>query len=133
MKGYVGIDLILTDHDVVALEINPRLTTSYIGIRNVIKLNLAQNLIDCYFNKDLPSKIPIYGYSYFLKLKINSAYNNSYGKNILSEEIISAPLQIMEYRNNCAFIAVKGKTKKETINRFFEVKKEFQKNINGEN
>ena len=133
LKGYVGIDLILTDNDVVTLEINPRLTTSYIGVRNVVKLNLAQKIIDCYFNKILPSEIPTYGYSYFSKIYMKSPCNNSYRKRRIPKEIIFAPLQLMEARNNCAFVSVKGKTKKETLKKFCEVKKEFLKYIKGEN
>lgn len=49
-KGYVGVDMILGDladgsGDVV-VEINPRLTTSYIGLRQVCRQNLAQAMLD---------------------------------------------------------------------------------------
>jgi hypothetical protein len=45
-RGYVGIDLVLgepTDgsRDVV-IEVNPRLTTSYVGLRRLAKSNLAE-------------------------------------------------------------------------------------------
>jgi len=133
LKGYVGIDLILIDDDVVTLEINPRLTTSYIGIRNVVKLNLAQKIIDCYFNKILPSEIPTYGYSYFSKIYVKRLHNNSFRKQGIPKEIISAPLQLMGSRNNCALVSVKGKTEKETLKKFCEVKKEFLKYIKGVN
>lgn len=39
--GYVGIDLIETDEDVYALEINPRLTTSFAGIKTALGLNVC--------------------------------------------------------------------------------------------
>ncbi len=133
LKGYVGIDLILTDKDVVILEINPRLTTSYIGIRKVVKLNLAQKIIDCYFNKILPSEISINGYAYFSKIYVKSSHNKFFRKKRMPKEIISAPLQLMGSRNNCVLVSVKGKTKKETIKKFCEVKKEFQKYFKGEN
>jgi len=41
LKGYVGIDLVLTDHDAVVIEVNPRLTTAYVGIRKVLQQNPA--------------------------------------------------------------------------------------------
>ncbi len=46
LQGYVGVDLILGaaadgSHDVV-VEINPRLTTSYIGLRQLTRTNLAE-------------------------------------------------------------------------------------------
>jgi predicted ATP-grasp superfamily ATP-dependent carboligase len=48
--GYVGVDLILGENpdgsqDVV-VEINPRLTTSYVGLRQVCRQNLAQAMLD---------------------------------------------------------------------------------------
>jgi len=43
--GYVGVDLVLGDApdgaDDVVLEINPRLTTSYVGLRQLAETNLA--------------------------------------------------------------------------------------------
>ena len=48
--GYVGVDLILGDADDgsgdVAVEINPRLTTSYVGLRAAAEGNLAGLLLD---------------------------------------------------------------------------------------
>jgi hypothetical protein len=43
--GYVGVDLVLGERD-VAIEINPRLTTSYVGLRAAAETNLAGALLD---------------------------------------------------------------------------------------
>jgi predicted ATP-grasp superfamily ATP-dependent carboligase len=48
--GYIGVDLVLGDaedgsNDYV-IEINPRLTTSYVGLRALSKTNLAQAMLD---------------------------------------------------------------------------------------
>jgi tyramine---L-glutamate ligase len=40
--GYVGVDLILTPRGPVVLEINPRLTTSYCGLRTALGFNPAE-------------------------------------------------------------------------------------------
>lgn len=47
-RGYVGLDLILGDQpsDDYVIEINPRLTTSYVGLREMIHGNLAARLFD---------------------------------------------------------------------------------------
>jgi len=43
-KGYFGIDFILTpDNSFQFIEINPRLTTSYLGIRNIYNTNPLQS------------------------------------------------------------------------------------------
>lgn len=41
LRGWVGVDLILGDGRDVAVEINPRLTTSYVGLRALARFNLA--------------------------------------------------------------------------------------------
>ncbi len=45
LLGYVGVDLILGDGRDVAVEINPRLTTSYVGLRALAADNLAGELL----------------------------------------------------------------------------------------
>ncbi|MCW8905758.1 MAG: ATP-grasp domain-containing protein [Sedimenticola sp.] len=43
--GYVGVDLILTDQGPVVLEINPRLTTAYVGLTQSTGRNLAEMIM----------------------------------------------------------------------------------------
>lgn len=48
LRGYVGVDLILPDetpHRPVVVEINPRLTTSYLGYRGLTDDNLAARML----------------------------------------------------------------------------------------
>lgn len=41
LRGYVGVDLVLTDAGPVVIEVNPRLTMAYLGVRAVLDENLA--------------------------------------------------------------------------------------------
>ncbi|UJX48150.1 ATP-grasp domain-containing protein [Xanthobacter sp. YC-JY1] len=41
LDGFIGIDIILTDAGPVVVEINPRLTTAYAGLRQALGLNPA--------------------------------------------------------------------------------------------
>jgi predicted ATP-grasp superfamily ATP-dependent carboligase len=41
LRGYAGVDLLLAAGGPVIMEINPRLTTSYVGLRRVVEGNLA--------------------------------------------------------------------------------------------
>ena len=41
LRGYVGVDVIVTDTDVVVIEVNPRVTTAYLGIRAAVDGNVA--------------------------------------------------------------------------------------------
>ncbi|MBI3411373.1 MAG: ATP-grasp domain-containing protein [Planctomycetes bacterium] len=42
LRGFVGIDLVLGEDADWAIEINPRLTTSYLGLRQLARPNLAE-------------------------------------------------------------------------------------------
>jgi predicted ATP-grasp superfamily ATP-dependent carboligase len=44
--GYVGVDLAITDGGPVVLEVNPRLTTSYIGLSESLGCNVAAMVVD---------------------------------------------------------------------------------------
>jgi predicted ATP-grasp superfamily ATP-dependent carboligase len=37
LRGYVGVDLVLRDREAVVIEVNPRLTTSYLGVRAALR------------------------------------------------------------------------------------------------
>jgi tyramine---L-glutamate ligase len=41
LRGFVGVDVVLTESDVVVIEINPRLTTAYLGFRAAVDANVA--------------------------------------------------------------------------------------------
>jgi hypothetical protein len=41
LRGYVGVDLVLTESEAVILEVNPRLTTAYLGARAALGENVA--------------------------------------------------------------------------------------------
>jgi tyramine---L-glutamate ligase len=61
LKGYVGVDLVLTDDFPQLIEINPRLTTSYIALRQVAQANLAQAIWQACIDGVLPETIPLAG------------------------------------------------------------------------
>lgn len=46
LRGYVGVDLVLTAQGPVVLEVNPRLTTSYCGLRSALGVNVAARTLD---------------------------------------------------------------------------------------
>lgn len=53
LAGYVGVDLIVTPAGTLhVLEVNPRLTTSYVGLRAATGLNPARLIMDLFYNPD---------------------------------------------------------------------------------
>jgi len=54
LRGFVGVDLVLTASDAVVIEVNPRITTAYLGVRAAFEENVAAwALAAC--GGDLPS------------------------------------------------------------------------------
>jgi predicted ATP-grasp superfamily ATP-dependent carboligase len=55
-RGYLGVDLVLGERldgrDDVVIEINPRLTTSYVGLRRLAQQNLAAAMLDVLMRKE---------------------------------------------------------------------------------
>lgn len=56
LRGYVGVDLVL-GADATVIEINPRLTTAYTGLRRAIGANLAALLLRA-ARGELPGSVP---------------------------------------------------------------------------
>ena len=46
LRGYVGVDFVLAEDKAFVVDVNPRLTTSYVGLREVAGFNVAQAVID---------------------------------------------------------------------------------------
>ncbi|HWQ82956.1 MAG TPA: ATP-grasp domain-containing protein [Anaerolineales bacterium] len=67
LQGYIGVDMLLSGPDAWLIEINPRLTTSYVGLRQVIPLNLAHAIWDACRHKVLPSSVALDGRVEFSK------------------------------------------------------------------
>ena len=46
LQGYVGIDVIVTNNDFFLVEVNPRLTTAFVGLRQATGINVAKLVIN---------------------------------------------------------------------------------------
>ena len=66
LKGYVGVDMILGDK-VHLVEINSRITTPYVALRNLLNFNLGDAILDAMYGGKLPSKVNLNGTISFCK------------------------------------------------------------------
>lgn len=67
LKGYIGVDLLIANEGCYLIEINPRLTTSYIGLRSVVNINLAEAIWEASIQAILPRKAILSGRVTFRK------------------------------------------------------------------
>ena len=57
VRGYLGVDLVLGPSGATVIEVNPRLTTSYVGLRRSIRENLAALILDAAAGRALPDRV----------------------------------------------------------------------------
>ncbi|MFX0187703.1 MAG: ATP-grasp domain-containing protein [Candidatus Hodarchaeota archaeon] len=86
-SSYYGIDFIRKkDKSIYFIEINPRLTTSYIGIRNIVDKNLAELIWDTKMKSLSSSEIHFRNFSQFSRIELD--YNGNKTAIEIKEEII---------------------------------------------
>lgn len=54
LRGYIGVDILINENEIMLVEINPRLTTSYVGIKDALGLNPAELMLHCFMHNQLP-------------------------------------------------------------------------------
>lgn len=57
LRGHVGVDLVAAPDRCVVIEVNPRLTTSYVGLRRVLRANLAELVWRAAVEGGLPGRL----------------------------------------------------------------------------
>lgn len=65
LQGYVGVDLVLGDRQVWIVEVNPRVTTSYVGLRQVSPFNLPGAVLAALCHEELPPSPSLTGHVTF--------------------------------------------------------------------
>jgi predicted ATP-grasp superfamily ATP-dependent carboligase len=123
LRGYIGVDFVLTDEAAVAIEVNPRPTTSYVGLRRIVNFNPAQAIVDAVLKHELPAQVESCGSTIFSKVKTPipsaSALQETYGM----EEVVSPPFPVSNDGTASALIVSYGATLQEASAGFREAKK----------
>jgi predicted ATP-grasp superfamily ATP-dependent carboligase len=130
LKGYVGVDMILTDEEPVVMEINPRLTTSYIGLRRVVDFNPAQTIIDAAIKQKLPRNVQHRGYSFFSKVEVPLRLQ-VFAETYRLEDVVSPPFPI-EDKTAYALIAAASTSPEEAESAFQRTKEQLLKLYGGD-
>lgn len=61
VKGFFGVDVVLKMNEPYIIEVNPRLTTSYLALREVSEDNVLEVLVKAYFDKSSLKPIKLKG------------------------------------------------------------------------
>jgi predicted ATP-grasp superfamily ATP-dependent carboligase len=128
LKGYVGVDMVLTREGPVVMEINPRLTTSYVGLTKVVDFNPAQAIIDAVIERKFPRNVQVSGCTYFSKVKIKPPTYEALLKSYGLGEVVSPPFPIGDDSETYALLASKA-DELETAKVGFEMAQKHLDNI----
>jgi tyramine---L-glutamate ligase len=69
LRGYVGVDFVLGKDKPFVVDVNPRLTTSYVGLSQTVSFNVSQALIDAVSRSRLPTNFETKGFTCFEKVE----------------------------------------------------------------
>lgn len=108
LRGYVGVDVVLAEKRVFVVDVNARLTTSYVGLRDVAGFNVAEALVNAVMNGKLPSGRPNKGYACFSKLETPKPTIEAFQKSTELAEVKSPPFPLTNKTKVCALISTHG-------------------------
>jgi predicted ATP-grasp superfamily ATP-dependent carboligase len=125
LQGYIGIDLILTDNEVFVVDVNPRLTTSYVGLREVCGFNIAEALIDAVLMGKLPRNVDSKGFACFSKEETTMDFQEATNQ----ENVVSPPLNLNSNAKPYSLFLGKGKNEEEAWLHLQEARRSLKNNI----
>lgn len=125
LKGYIGVDFVLTDDDPVVIEVNPRITTSFIGIQKILNLNLTEAILNAALKRELPTNPKTTGYAYFEKVKTANPTNTTLKQTYAMPELVSPPFPTKNSDFTYSFICTQGSTPQQAKREFNKAKKQL--------
>jgi predicted ATP-grasp superfamily ATP-dependent carboligase len=123
LRGYIGMDFVLTESEAVPIEVNPRLTTSYVGLRRTVSFNPAQAILNAVLNRELPTSIQSRGYACFSKVETPNPTMEGLQKTYGMNDVVSPPFPVSQNAAVSALISAYGATLREAATKFREAKK----------
>jgi tyramine---L-glutamate ligase len=122
LRGYVGVDVVLTQKGVFVVDVNPRLTTSYIGLREVTDFNVAEALVNA-VNGKLPDAPKTNGVACFSKMETPKSSINDFQKASELAGVVSPPFPLNDNAKPCALLIGRGDSLEEANVALEEAKK----------
>jgi predicted ATP-grasp superfamily ATP-dependent carboligase len=124
-RGYVGVDLVLSENEISVIETNPRLSTSYVGLRNVLKANIAQLIVDAVTSGKISSDFKFEGYSFFSRITLPKPLNSAYFRIRPSKEVYVPP-SLAKGKLDQVFVVVYSNKRDEASTRLCKIRKRLQ-------
>ena len=122
LKGYVGVDLMLADEEPVVMEVNPRLTTSYVGLKRAVNFNPAEAISDAVIRRKLPINVQKRGYAFFSKVEVPSC-PQIIAETYMLKDVVSPPFPFEGNKSAHALVATFSSSSRGAQSAFYRAKK----------
>lgn len=123
LKGYIGVDVILADNAVYIVDVNPRLTTSYVGLNAACDINIAQALIEAVTQSKLPQKCAFSTVAFFSKYETKQPNVEQFSKTLRQDTVVTPPFPLDGNINATALVMGKGANLQDACLHLEEAKK----------
>ena len=123
LQGYVGVDLVLAQDKPYVVDVNPRLTTSYVGLRKVVNFNLAEAIENAVLKGKLPVKPENRGAVFFMKTETPKPSKEAFKNSANSDAVVSPAFPLEDNAKSCALLIGYGTTLNEAMCAIEEAKK----------
>jgi len=123
LKGYVGVDFVFTEHKPFVVDFNPRLTTSYVGLRKVARFNVGEALVNAVLKGTLPAEQENEGFACFSKIETSKPTIAAFKKTAKMSTVVSPPFPLNENEKSIALIIGEGVTLNDAKMHLEEAKK----------
>lgn len=123
LRGYVGVDFVMSENGPVVVDVNPRLTTSFVGLSKVAKFNVSGALMNAVLEGELPATTYIQGFACFAKVQTSKPTSSTLQRLYGLEGVVSPPFPIPGYTIASSLILSKGDTSEDAKLRLEEAKK----------
>jgi tyramine---L-glutamate ligase len=130
LKGYVGVDLILSNYRPFVVDVNSRLTTSYVGLSKIAKFNVAQALLEVVLNGQASVKMGNNGFACFSKVVTSKPSINAFQEASKIIDVISPPFPFDGESKACSLVAGCGDSLEIAQLEFEEAKKRLLNIVN---
>jgi predicted ATP-grasp superfamily ATP-dependent carboligase len=123
LRGYVGVDLILTQEKIFVVDVNPRLTTSYVGLRRAAGFNVAEAIVSTVLKGSLPTKLASNRYASFSKIDTKKPSVTAFHKAAHLDNVVSPPFPLNDSTYAASLVLGEGENLRDANLRLEEAKK----------
>lgn len=123
LRGYVGVDFVLGKDEPFIVDVNPRLTTSYIGLSQTACFNVAQALIYAVSKSLLPTNFEIDKFTCFEKVESAKPTVAAFEESSRVAAVVSPPFPLADNGKAVSLVAGHGQSAEQAGLNLEEAKK----------